>query len=408
MAQIGWIDFSPKDRERVGSILDMLKPEGKIDELGIGTIRDALANQMFPGISTIQTKAKYFFIVSYILQDFLKLPAKERKKKSPAEYLREQEYEIMWYLADKYDYQLGSGVIGITKKRPEIIVRRPSDIYWNGLNTFGFLDSRGLSATAFLSRANRANQETLIQTIEEDGSGDDADADFENFFNIMVPVPNRPWKENLNLDLNEDEASFLQSAINDMHGSVLSVVVHESVAQEKFLSCDSFADFAKAMASIPTESSIKKTIALAHDFAFLIEGAHIAYNQELQKQFFNTDSFKQDWEDWFEQFRQSMLDFSNFNPENLFLYAKTARPQTAQFIRDWWQLTSSGKINEKAKSELIRKQESFAKKKKARLKYSQNTDIEEGRRIGLGLLTYRYSKAKTIVEDIITGLENYA
>ena len=63
MAQIGWIDFSPDHRDRVAAVLDMLKPEGVVDELGIGSIRDAFADQMFPGISTIQTRAKYFFIV---------------------------------------------------------------------------------------------------------------------------------------------------------------------------------------------------------------------------------------------------------------------------------------------------------------------------------------------------------
>ena len=38
MAAIGWIDFSRKDRNRVSSILDLLRPEGQVDELGIGTI----------------------------------------------------------------------------------------------------------------------------------------------------------------------------------------------------------------------------------------------------------------------------------------------------------------------------------------------------------------------------------
>ena len=61
MATIGWIDFSTNDRDRIGSVLDLLSPEGMVDELGLGPIRDALANQLFPGISTIQTKAKYFF-----------------------------------------------------------------------------------------------------------------------------------------------------------------------------------------------------------------------------------------------------------------------------------------------------------------------------------------------------------
>ena len=45
MAQFGWIDFSPKDRQRVGTILELIKPSEKADELGIGTIRDALADR---------------------------------------------------------------------------------------------------------------------------------------------------------------------------------------------------------------------------------------------------------------------------------------------------------------------------------------------------------------------------
>jgi hypothetical protein len=70
MAQIGWIDFSPEHRARVAAVLDLLKPEGVVDELGIGSIRDAFADRMFPGISTIQTRAKYFFIIPYILYEY--------------------------------------------------------------------------------------------------------------------------------------------------------------------------------------------------------------------------------------------------------------------------------------------------------------------------------------------------
>ena len=83
MAQFGWIDFSPKDRQRVGTILELLKPSGQVDELGIGSIRDALAVRLFPGISTMQTRAKFFFVIPYILQDYLRFPLNERQKKTP-------------------------------------------------------------------------------------------------------------------------------------------------------------------------------------------------------------------------------------------------------------------------------------------------------------------------------------
>lgn len=34
------------------------------DELGIGTVRDAFADALFPGTSTIQTRAHYFLITT--------------------------------------------------------------------------------------------------------------------------------------------------------------------------------------------------------------------------------------------------------------------------------------------------------------------------------------------------------
>src|SRR5688572_30964597 len=124
MASIGWIDFSANDRNRVGSVLDLLRPEGMVDELGMGTIRDAMANQLFPGISTIQTRAKYFFIIPYILYEFQQLLTKKQAKgKVSSKYLEQREYEIMWQLGDYYNHQDNFGVIGVTRRKPQKIVR---------------------------------------------------------------------------------------------------------------------------------------------------------------------------------------------------------------------------------------------------------------------------------------------
>lgn len=66
---LGWIDFSKSERNKVLSVLDLLSEPGTLDELGIAPIRDGFANLFFPGTSTIQTRAKYFFIVPYALKD---------------------------------------------------------------------------------------------------------------------------------------------------------------------------------------------------------------------------------------------------------------------------------------------------------------------------------------------------
>jgi hypothetical protein len=49
------------------SVLHALNESEAVDELGIGLIRDGFSDILFPGSSTIQTRAKYFFITPYIL-----------------------------------------------------------------------------------------------------------------------------------------------------------------------------------------------------------------------------------------------------------------------------------------------------------------------------------------------------
>ena len=57
-SQLGWVDFSNEDRDRVKHALSQLAQPGTLDELGIGGLRDAFADLMFPGFSTLQTRAK--------------------------------------------------------------------------------------------------------------------------------------------------------------------------------------------------------------------------------------------------------------------------------------------------------------------------------------------------------------
>lgn len=49
MLNLGWVDFSKSDRDTVLSVLRQLTESGAMDELGIGTVRDAFADILFPG-----------------------------------------------------------------------------------------------------------------------------------------------------------------------------------------------------------------------------------------------------------------------------------------------------------------------------------------------------------------------
>lgn len=56
--QLGWVDFSKADREKVLDVMNLLQEQGAVVEIGIGLIRDAFANYFFLGTSTVQTRAR--------------------------------------------------------------------------------------------------------------------------------------------------------------------------------------------------------------------------------------------------------------------------------------------------------------------------------------------------------------
>jgi hypothetical protein len=44
-------------------VVDLFKQEGTVDELGIGSIRDALADALFPGTSVLHTRLRYVLFI---------------------------------------------------------------------------------------------------------------------------------------------------------------------------------------------------------------------------------------------------------------------------------------------------------------------------------------------------------
>jgi len=408
MATLGWIDFSTNDRNRVGSVLDLLRPEGMVDELGMGTIRDGLANQLFPGISTIQTRAKYFFIIPYILYDFQATKPAKLRGKTPSKFLEDREYEVMWALAERYQYQEGNGVIGISKRKPNKIVRRPSAIYWNGLNTYQFINTNGLAADSFLRQSFNPSMETLLSSVQQgdDATGDDADAEHENLFKIRVS-PKLDWSENLTLELGKGEAEFFQDRILSIaKGKLIAELLEEDNLWETFIQTENFMQFTNAAWSLQLSDNLKAMLILAHDFSELMYGAHLAYNCQLHNKVFNSDYFDENFQEWIDGIKNNMLDYANFNPEILYSYATTTKSTTVQFVKDWWSLTQSGCKDVRKRDILVEQQEAMVKGGKARLRWKKTDDVKENKWLGLKHFDYRFSQARTILKDIRTGITN--
>lgn len=403
MATLGWIDFSRDHRNRIGSVLDLLKEEGLVDELGLGTLRDALANNLFPGISTIQSRAKYFFIVPYILQDY---QASKSRRTPASKFLEQREYEVMWYLAEKYNYQRGSGVIGITKKKPQKIARRPSGMYWNGLYTYQFIDTKGLATESYLKRVANISLESMLADTPagDDGQRDDRDADFENNFQIKVPI-RKDWEKDLTLDLDRTEAEFFRDRIITLSKQkLIAELLTNNKLWEVFRTASDFMVFARAAVDMPLRQELRELIILAHDFSQLSYGVHVAYNCQLQNKVFKNRYYDDDWKDWKRNLSSSMIDYKNFDPNRVIDNSPTTRETTKVFIRNWWNEACSGFPDLKKRDHLNQQQEALVKGAKARLRWEKTEDVKAKTWTGLHYFDYRFNTVRTIIQDIRAGL----
>jgi len=125
-----WLDYSEHERRQVMEFVDQFSDDETRDELGLGTIRDGFADLLFPGTSTIQTRARYFLFVPWVCLEL------ERKKTTGSS----------WPIVparskgapQRFDYRRRGNWRDWISSRPSH-KRLPSSVYWYGLRRWGIL-----------------------------------------------------------------------------------------------------------------------------------------------------------------------------------------------------------------------------------------------------------------------------
>ena len=142
MSYLAWIDFDPEERRRAQTLIDLFKQPEARDELGLGTVRDGLADLLFPGTSTIQTRLRYMLFIPWIYQLAQSRKATQAERAAIA---REREFQLSEALLRGGETV---GVIGRDAGRN--LQRLASSVYWAGLSTLGIRTLPGSQST-FLS-----------------------------------------------------------------------------------------------------------------------------------------------------------------------------------------------------------------------------------------------------------------
>lgn len=267
MRFLGWIDHDLDQEQSVLRALGAARGQDARDELGLGTIRDTLADLLFPGTSTIQRRARYFLFVQWCCE----LAAAKRDAGAIATELRRLEVRLIERLRWLGE---GEGVIGLLKG--EDLGRMPSEIYWNGLGVLGIRRIRGNRAQWAWTVAAR-RESTRHEATWEDGA-----IVHESGFDHSRPAPPKGFPEinSLDFELSPDEATYLRERLKrssvDLGGAALRFNAFPTfLASRAKVTAEAAWDHPRA-SRLPQPA--RDLLGLAAAFSNLMDGATTLYN----------------------------------------------------------------------------------------------------------------------------------
>ncbi|RRJ25491.1 hypothetical protein EHV10_07600 [Lachnoanaerobaculum gingivalis] len=394
---IGWIDFSKKERNKVISVLDLLSENSTLDELGIATIRDGFSDLFFPGTSTVQTRAKYFFIVPYALRDL------ERSGETDANDFLEILNAIERECAERF-IENNPGETGVIGSRSlasgHWVKRTPADIYWSGLRQYNIFHGGRLSLSEYVRAVCEINakKRNLIELGNrndkaEENDTDDADAgDIRSMHFWNIPTYDDEWFDKLKIELTKEEAKFLKERIiNSCGESIFAHALKNNLWE--IMECDSFENLKDMIRLFPKQ--IQKDYRLAKDFSEFNYVLRIIYNIVL------SDEKNEEANEAFDNYRSEMKNIANIDLEAVFACTDAWKnPMMCKFL-----LAAKSEMldeNISGLKKIVENREVFLKGS-GRARCAHPGEFDNTEWFGGYKLNYRFDNAIKIMNDIYTG-----
>lgn len=400
--QLGWVDFSKEDRAKVLDVINLFQEQGALDELGLGMVRDGFSNFFFPGTSTIQTRAKYFLIIPYILKEAIDGEYGINNIQTVLNRIDEEEKQCGILLKEN-----DPGAIGIIGERVlpnNWVARRPSDIYWNGLKSYHIIDcdvsgKEELIRLAFYKREKSSSAANARKTSENKDWEDDKDAGQDSSVHL-VSLPafyyseyKDSWRDDLEMALTPEEALFLEEKIiQSFPDSLLAFIMNNQIDLDRYDALDAF--YAEQKELLPEEMAHHMDLALRFDR--LTFAARARYNV-MYSQGDNGDAV----EVW-ESVISNPSSFTDIDLEDVFHSLDVYRTDIKQFLRSFQGLLIKEQF-ENIDELLIEREKRLKGPARAKLLHPEN--YRDQGWVGGRHYDYRFTNAKRLILDIYAGKE---
>jgi hypothetical protein len=399
-SSLSWLDFSEEDRRRMLEVVALFRLQDTRDEMGIGSIRDTLADMLFPGTSTLQTRARYFLFVPWLYSHFerLRVPAARIQSR-----LRDDEVRIMRALAAAGERD---GLIG--QVSGESLQRFPASIYWNGLRRWGIARFPGGQAQ-YHRALDLIHEDRRTHQRTDDGEplGDGIDATWDPA--LPDAIHGFPYLPEMDFSLRQEEASYLHERLMlSCAESAFPQLIEFGLPNDEA----SFIWDHPRLEAFP--DSLQSTIRHAECFSMAIYGAALLYNfmlAELEDIEEWVEAYRQDLSAWCEEMQGASPRLMAWDRRAFWekLHQHGRIPYLSErFVSTWFALIlDAGEIPEIMDSDtargLVREREQRLKRARSRFRSERHRHMWSGA-AGAYRLDYRWRIARRIAADILRGL----
>ena len=401
-ASLTWLDHDSAEQDRMNRILALFRERDTRDELGIGVIRDLLADEFFPGTSTIQTRLRYMLFVPWIYQG---LEAEECESEAFAKEARKREVALVAILSKSDDT---AGVFG--KLAGGELQRLPSSVYWAGLGIWGIRKFNGSQEQyqdaldgIYKTRRNRRRDADLARQRGEGAEGDRTSSTIT--WHAKIPGAPKDFPKGTTVLLTREEAEFVQDQIATTHP--------QSLLTRLIFLPFSDADFPwEHPSSAKFSAEQRELLHHANLLSQVIYGAAILYNFMLSELKHSRELVKArqtDGRDWL-----ASLDRQSLNKWTLdwvmplaFKHRQVVSPHTLEFCRRWLELVrtaGNSLMEDKSARALIRAREMRLKGGRSRFSNARALDQWRGA-AGLSRMDYRWGTVRRFIQDLHSGLD---
>jgi len=403
MSAFVWLDYSERERRKMLDVVDLFREHDTRDELGVGSVRDAFADLLFPGTSTIMTRARYFLLVPWA---YLRL---ERLRVGSAEIAaraRQAELNLVEPIERSDDKDGNIGKVAKTTLK-----RLPSSVYWQGLSVWGIRTFRGAQV-----QYHRSLDRYYVQLIRHGGRASERDVEHDDLFSpnwhAGIVLPPDDFPRECSLSLTRGEAEYLAERIR-LSPACAGSLLAELVAQRQRSDDVPFAWDHPRCAKLPPK--LREILDHARNFSEVMHGAPLLYNLILAEQAHwdeGAAKYRRAFGEWAKAVYARSRVLAQWDRKRFWEIVRSINPRitasTFEFINAWWDLVLGGdaarlRDNPTARL-LIRDRERRLKKSLARIDNPRAQELWTGDS-GSAQLEFRWFISQKLLGDIFDGLE---